>query len=71
MNEYRKSHFADGMETVKEDFLDDFLEDEGYYSFDDYVNNIGDELCYNGFYNEFKTSSGETVVAFGHYGSNY
>lgn len=64
MNKEREAYFADYPRRTEEDFLEDFLQDEGYYSFDDY----SDKIDMEGFHDEFTTPSGEIVVAFGYYG---
>ena len=49
----------------KEEIDDDILKDIGFISWDD----EGNEYL-EGFYEEFTTPSGETIVAFGEYGYN-
>lgn len=63
METQRKSYFESYPECTEADFIEDFLQDEGYYTFDQY-----DDIDYEGFYTEFITPAGETVVAFGYYG---
>lgn len=60
----RESYFARYPECSEEDFLNDFLDEEGYYTFKDYC----EKIDYETFHDEFTTASGETVVAFGYYG---
>ena len=64
MAENRDAYFAKYPHCSDEDFLNDFLEDEGYYTFDDYCDKIDLET----FEDQFTTPSGETVIAFGYYG---
>ena len=60
----REAYFARYPRCSEEEFLEDFLNDEGYYTFNDYC----EKIDYETFHDEFTTPSGETVIAFGYYG---
>lgn len=60
----RDAYFARYPHCSEEEFLEDFLNDEGYYTFNDYC----EKLDYETFHDEFTTPSGEIVIAFGYYG---
>lgn len=64
MAKAREDYFASYPRCSEEDFLQDFIDEEGYYTFTDYC----EKLDYETFHDEFTTPSGEVVIAFGYYG---
>lgn len=64
--EYKDREWEDDDE--KQEYLEEYLnEDKQYYSYDEFWN----EIEYETFVQKYKTKSGEIVIGFGYYGTDY
>lgn len=65
--EKRKKYFERYPNDTEEDFEDYICDDKEYYTYDEFW----DDIDYETFETKYTTEKGETIIAFGYYGTDY